>query len=383
MQVPSLRVLEAFEPPDGGVPEHVKLLSAGLIGRGHAITVAGRADAAPRDALEQAGADYVPVEMTGRFPDPVADRRSLTRLERLVREGGFDLVHAHGQKAGLLARTAARRAGVPSIYTPHSFVYRTQLARPRLSGRIRFAVGKALERRLARHTAFIVAVAEDERRTAIADHITPPEQIVVVHPGVRRPAERHPDPRLVEFRGDGPLLGFVAGLRDQKGLPDLLEALTIVADEGKPLRFVIVGNGPLRDEIAARVGAPPLAGSTLLLSFEDSPYPYLDGLDAFVLPSLWEGLPMAVLEAMASGLPVVATAVNGTPEAVEDGVTGYLVPPGDPVALAARLRAVAGDAELRREMGEAARRAFAGRFDADRMVERLVSVYESTVARGR
>jgi glycosyltransferase involved in cell wall biosynthesis len=174
MQVPSLRVLEAFEPADGGVPEHVRLLSSGLIGRGHAVTVAGRADAAPREALEQAGAGYVTVEMTGRFPDPVADRRGLRRLERLVREGSFDLVHAHGQKAGLLARTAARRVGVPSLYTPHSFVYRTQLVRPRLSGKIRFAVGRALERRLARHTAFIVAVAEDERQAAIGDRIAPP-----------------------------------------------------------------------------------------------------------------------------------------------------------------------------------------------------------------
>jgi glycosyltransferase involved in cell wall biosynthesis len=382
MQVPSLRVLEAFEPPDGGVPEHVKLLSAGLIERGHAVTVAGRSEAAPREALERGGADYVAVEMTGRFPDPIADRRALRRLTELVRDGGFDLVHAHGQKAGMLARTAARRAGVPSVYTPHSFVYRTQMVRPRPSGRLRFLVGRALERRLARRTAFIVAVAEDERQSAIGDRLAPAERIVVVHPGVRRPPEREPDPRLLAFRGEGPLLGFVAGLRDQKGLPVLLDALTSLAREGDPVRFAIVGNGPLRDEVAARVEAPPLAGSTLLLGFENGPYPYLDGLDAFVLPSLWEGLPMAVLEAMASGLPVIATAVNGTPEAVEDGVTGYLVPPGDPVALAARLRSLAGDEERRREMGEAARRAFEGRFDADQMVERLLAVYRSATAPG-
>lgn len=372
-----LRALEVFEPPDGGVPEHVKLLSEGLLGRGHEVTVVGRADAAPRVALEGQNIPYVPVALTGPLPDPVSDLRGIRRLTTLVEAGGFDLVHAHGQKAGLLARVAARRAGVPSIYTPHSFVYRTQMLRPRRSSLLRFRIGRWLERRLAHDTAFIVAVAEDERLNAIADRIAPPERIVVVHPGVRRPEGIAPDNRLLAFRGEGPLLGFVAGLRDQKGLPVLLDALTILARDGNPVRFAIVGNGPLRDEVASRVEAEPLAGSTLLLGFEGDAYSYLDCLDAFVLPSLWEGLPMAVLEAMASGLPVVASAVNGTPEAVEDGVTGYLVPPGDPVALAARLRDVAADGSRRREMGEAAQRSSESRFGVDQMVERLIAIYRS------
>jgi glycosyltransferase involved in cell wall biosynthesis len=375
-----LRVLEVFEPPDGGVAEHVRLLAEGLALRGHHVTVAGRPDSRPRAGLEALSIHYVPVSLTGRAPDPIADLRAGRSLSALIRDEGFDLVHAHGQKAGLLARRAARRHGVPSIYTPHSFVYRSQRMRPRRSGRLRFRVGLLAERRLARHTAAIVAVAEDERRTAIADRVASPDRIVVVHPGVAVDPDCPPSRELLDFRGEGPLLGLVAGLRDQKGLPVLLDSLELLAREGHPVRFAIVGNGPLRDEVAARVDAAPLKNHTTLIPFEEAVESYLGALDAFVLPSLWEGLPMAILEAMAMGLPVVASAVNGTPEAVEDGVTGYLVPPQDPAALADRLQAVASDEGRRHEMGEAGRREAARRFGVDRMVDELISLYRSSAA---
>lgn len=381
MPAAGIHVLEVFEPPDGGVAEHVRLLATGLVARGARVTVAGRPDAAPRAAIEQLGVDYIPVSLSGRLPDPISDLRAGRRLSRLIDSGRFDVVHAHGQKAGMLARLAARRHRVPSIYTPHSFVYRTQQQRPRRSGRLRFKIGLELERLLARGTAFIVAVADDERAVAVADGVAPADRFVVIYPGVAGPSGQAPDPGLAEFRGTGPLLGFVAGLRDQKGLPTLLDALEILAREGEPVRFAIVGNGPLHDLVAARVSSPPLAGSTLLAGFEGSPYSYLACLDAFVLPSLWEGLPMAVLEAMSAGVPVVASAVNGTPEAVEDGVTGYLVPPGDARALADRLRAIAADAPRRAELGEAARRVAESRFGADQMVERLISVYGTAAGR--
>lgn len=375
----SPRVLEVFQPPDGGVAEHVRLLAAGLQERDHPVAVAGPAGAAPREAIEALGVEYRPVELTGRVPDPLADWRAGRELRRLVADGRFDLVHAHGQKAGVLGRRAAARGGgLPALYTPHSFVYRTQAMRPRRSAKLRFELGRRLERRLARGTAFVVAVAEDERRTAIADGIAPAERIVVVYPGVAPPGPGTvPDPRLREFRGEGPLLGFVAGLRDQKGLPVLLDALEALAARGRSPRFAIVGNGPLWAEVAGRVARPALRDSTLLVPFESGAYAYLEALDGFVLPSLWEGLPMAVLEAMSAGLPVVASAVNGTPEAVEDGVTGYLVPPGDAEALADRLAALAADADARRRMGENARAVAAERFGADQMVERLIQLYRS------
>jgi glycosyltransferase involved in cell wall biosynthesis len=374
-----MRIVELFEPPDGGVAEHIRLVSEGLARRGHDVTVGGRADAAPRAALEAAGIGYVELPLAGRVPDP-SDLSSLRRIDALLRDGRFDLVHVHGQKAGLLGRACARRRAVPAVYTPHAFVYRTQTLRPRASSRVRFLAGRAVERALGARSAAIIAVAAEERATALADGIAEPERVVVVHPGVSVDPELPADPRLESFRDGTPLLGLVAGLREQKGLPTLLDALERLARGGRPLRFAIVGNGPLREEIEQRVRCGPLAGSTLVLPFRGRVEPYLRPLDAFVLPSLWEGLPMAVLEAMAMGLPVVASAVNGTPEAVEDGVTGYLVPPADPVRLAERLEAIAADGEAREAMGRAAREAARSRFGVERMVDQLEAVYRAAAA---
>ncbi len=380
MNRPALRVLEVFEPPDGGIPEHVRLVAEGLKRRGHAVTVAGRADASPRQRLEDRDIPYKPILLTGRVPDPLADLRSIGSLGSILRDNDFDVLHAHGQKAGILGRISARLRRVPSIYTPNSLVYRTQLMRPRRTSRMRFQVGLHVERALARRTAAIVAVAQDERSVAIADRLAPPTRVVVIHNGVEVDSDLAPNEELARFRGKGPLLGLVAGLRDQKGLPILLDSLELLAREGRPVRFAIVGNGPLWNEVAVRVAAAPLREHTILMPFEGRVEPYLRSLDAFVLPSLWEGLPLAILEAMAMGLPVVATAVNGTPEAVEDGVTGYLVPPKDPKALADRLMAIASDEARRCEMGEAGRRVAASRFGVDRMVDELISVYRSSAA---
>lgn len=379
MPATGLRVLEVFEPRDGGVAEHVRLLAHGLAARGAEVTVAGRPDARPRAWLEAQGVRYLPVGLTGRVPDPAADTRSLRALSLELRRGDYHVLHAHGQKAGIVGRLAAVRRRTPSVYTPHAFVYRTQGLRPRLSGRLRFGVGLRVERALARWSSALITVAQSEKSVALEDRLAPAEKIVIVHPGVEVPGDGPLSERLHVFReeGDGALFGFVAGLREQKGLPVLLDALERLAARDTPLRFAIVGNGPLREEVARRVETAPLAGHTLLLPFEDDSYAYLRCLDVFVLPSLWEGLPIAVLEAMATGLPVVATAVNGTPEAVEDGVTGYLVPPSDAEALAYRLQTLAASPQRREEMGRAARESAQTLFGIERMVDEVVDVYRA------
>lgn len=369
----SLRVLEVFQPPDGGVPDHVSALARGLAARGHRVVAAGPADASVREEIEAAGAGYVPVVLRPQL-SPRLDLAALRRLVTLMRSGAFDLVHVHAQKAGLLGRLAALIAGVPAVYTPHSFVYRTQLLRPRPSARARFLATRGLERALGRVSAAIIGVADEERRAAIADRIAPAERVHAVLNGVEPDLDAEPDPRLLEFRGEGPLLGFLAHLRDQKGLPVLLDALELLAARGEAPRMAIVGSGPMWGEVEARLAAGRAGPTTLLVPFAGAVEPYLRALDAFVLPSLWEGLPLAVLEAMFFGLPVVASAVNGTPEAVTDEGTGLLVAPGDPQALADAMARMAGDAKLRARLGAAGREEAERRFTVERMVEETEAV---------
>jgi glycosyltransferase involved in cell wall biosynthesis len=245
---------------------------------------------------------------------------------------------------------------------------------------------RGMEQVLGRGTAAVVAVAEEERGTAIADSIARPERIVTIYYGVDLQtgdeSEPAPDRTLTEFRAAGagqPLLGMVAALRDQKGIPTLLDALERLAAQGRPVRFAFVGNGPLAGMVEERLAAGPLAATTLLVPFEGPVGRYLGVLDGFVLPSYWEGLPIAVLEAMAAGLPVVATAVNGTPEAVQDGRTGYLVPPYDSDGLAEAMARLA-DNPHAADFGRAGRAVVEQRFRMEQMIDNVARLYAAVLS---
>jgi glycosyltransferase involved in cell wall biosynthesis len=380
---PRLDLLEVVQPPDGGAAEHVRLLVLGLRERGHAVTVAAPPESSARADIEAAGANFVGLPLVGNMLARGRDRAAARGLRALLAERHFDLVAAHAQKAGLLARPAARRAGVPAIYTPHLFVYRTQLLRPRLGSGLRFLLTRAAERRLGRTTAAIIAVSEDERRAAIEDGIAPPERVRTILNGVAPDLAIPADPELLAFRGDGPLFGFVAGLRDQKGLPTLLDALDLLAARGALPRFAIVGNGPLEDLVRRRLAAPALAGRVRHFAFGGRVEPYLRALDVFVLPSYWEGLPLAVLEAMALGVAPVASAVGGTPETIRDGETGWLFASGDAAALAARLEELAQHPELARRAGAAAAVVAARDFGVERMIDETEALYLEIAGGGR
>ena len=373
--MPPLRILELFEPPDGGLPEHVRLLSAGLAARGHEVTAAGRPDAAPRADLEARGITYVPLDdFVGTMVDPRRDLHTLWQLLRLVRRGRFDVVCAHGQKAGLLARLAGPLLRVPVTYTPHSLIHRHLLEFGGPHGRRRYRRTIRQERFQGRFTRLLIGVAEEEAQGAVDDGLVPAERAVAIHNGVEVDTAAVPDPALAAFRGEGPLFGIVAALRDQKGLPTLLDALDVLAERDALPRFAIVGNGPMEELVRERIAAG-LSASVRWFPYGGSVEPYLAALDVFVLPSYWEGLPLAVLEAMFFGLPVIASAVGGTPEAVADGATGLLVPAGDAAALADAIAALAADAPRREAMG----RAGAARAAAEFTVERMVAETEAAL----
>jgi glycosyltransferase involved in cell wall biosynthesis len=380
MSTPDSVILHTFEPRDGGVPEHVAQIVEGLPEHGFGALVAGRPDSAVRGRIEKAGIRYEPVDLVGDLVAPRHDGRALQRLVDLAREPSVGIVHTHGQKAGVLGRLAALRAGRPSAYTPNSLVYTTQLLRPRRSARARWLFGRQVERSLGRRCAAIVAVSEEERRTILSDRLAAPERVRVIHNGVDPQLDAAPDRQLIEFKGEGPLFGMVAGLRDQKGLPTLLDALELLAARGELPRFAIVGNGPFYSEVQHRIASPDLAGSVLLAPFRGRPEAYLQALDVFVLPSYWEGLPIAVLEAMAMARPVIASSVGGTPEAVEHGATGLLVPTKDPVALADRIAELAKDPDARSRMGAAGRERAQTSFSTKSMVDSLADLYREILS---
>lgn len=370
------RVLHVQEPPDGGVAEHVRLLATGAARRGVRGDVAAPPSAVSVGRLRAAGVRVLPLpDIVGDMLAGRRDARTLRRLARVMTEGGYDLVHAHGLKAGLLARVLAAAGRIPVVYTPHGLIHRHQLM---AAGHKNSQYHKTLwmERVLGLGTAALIAVCEEERAAVVSDRLLPARRVAVVHNGVELDPGAEPDRELLRFRGEGPLLGYVGGLRPEKGVDVLLDALELLAARGRAPRFAIVGNGAADAHVRARVAAGPLAATTVVAPFGGRVEPYLHALDAYVLASPWEGLPLGVLEAMLAGLPVISTAVGGVPEVVDDGRTGLLVSRNDPAALATAIDRLATDAGLRSRLAEAAAVEAARRFSADAMVDATLAVYE-------
>jgi glycosyltransferase involved in cell wall biosynthesis len=182
------------------------------------------------------------------------------------------------------------------------------------------------------------------------------------------------------FGGGLPLAGMVSVLRPQKDPLLAVRAVARLVERGQmPGRLAIVGNGPIEHEVRDEIERLRVEQHVRWFPYRGSVGPYLAALDMFVLPSAWEALPLSLLEAMSCGLPIVATAVGGTPEAVRDGVTGRVVPHGDEDALAGALRDLLADPLALARMGQAGREAHERRFQIDRMVDATAGVYRDVL----
>jgi glycosyltransferase involved in cell wall biosynthesis len=282
----------------------------------------------------------------------------------------YDVVHAHWIPAGLIALTSwSRRA--PVVVT----VWGSDLALLRLPGL--GAVARAVLRRAAR----VIAVSEAMARELVALGI-PRDTVTVVLTAID-PLPR-PAPPGAELRArlglpaDRPIALFLGRLSPVKGPDVLIEAVRLLRERQPRALFVLAGDGQLRAPLEDAVRAHGLQEQVRLAGFvpRENVADYLAASDLLVLPSRSEGLPHAVLEAMAFSLPVVASHVGGVSEVVEDGVTGALVPPDDPPALAAALEPLLADADLRARHGAAARAAFERRdFTGERVARELEGIY--------
>lgn len=369
------RVLLAFEPPDGGVPENVAQLALGLAAHGWAAEVAGPAHASTYGALEARGVPVHRLAFNRGYGRPRADARVLLALRRLLADGGFDLVHSHAAKAGVLGRLSAREQRTPSLYSPHCFGFASGLPRPWR------AASLAVEGGLGRAGGAILCVCEHERELALRFGIARAEQLHVVYNGCPvPPAELEGDQRLLAMRARGLLVGAVAALREQKHLDLLIEAAPLILGRVPGAGIAIVGNGPLQGQLQRQLGRLGLSDDPriALLPFTAPAARALSALDVYVLPSAWEAFPIGILEALASGVPQVVTDVGGSREALTPE-TGILVAPEDPVALADAVVALLADPARRAAASAASRRLHAERFGLARMARETAVVYDAVV----
>jgi glycosyltransferase involved in cell wall biosynthesis len=313
---------------------------------------------------EEAGLDTHLVHASGPF-DPSCVRRLCAELRRR----DVRVLVSHGYKANVVGRLASWLARVPKVAVSRGWTAET----------LRVRLYERLDRVFLRRADHVVAVSDGQAVKLLQSGV-PRERLTVIRNSIDLDA--YPGPCEVPVRRqlglpENALLVATAGrLSPEKNQRDLVAAAELAVRECDSLFFAVCGDGAMREELEAMARHKGLSGRFLFLGFRRDVRSLLHGIDIFVLPSLTEGLPNVVLEACACAKPVVATAVGGTPEVVEHGETGYLVPPGDPAAIARRIVQLAKDPDRRRRMGGNGRILVERQFDYPAQTEQYHRLYQ-------
>jgi glycosyltransferase involved in cell wall biosynthesis len=370
----------------GGAALSVLELAAEQQRRGaDVIVVAGAVppgEASMEDVADELELDYRHLPTLQRELSVTADSRTVLALRRLLAEEHPDVLHTHTAKAGSTGRIAAilARQARPGavVHTYHGHV---------LSGYFdarRERVYRTVERGLARATDALIAVSAEVRDDLVRLHVAPPEKFAVIPYGfdLDRRIHNTPETRAAKRAvvGAGPddfVIGWAGRLTAIKRPVDLAAVVARIPDA----RLVLAGDGELRAELESAVRTLELRNRVTLLGYVPDLGSWYGAFDAFLLTSANEGTPVVAIEALAAGVPVVATDAGGTRTVVDAGETGLVAPVGDIESLAASLRLLRDDAELRRRMGSTGAGRMRDRFSTKRMVDDTDALYERLLSR--
>lgn len=366
----------------GGAQENTLLTCEGLHARGYQVTLLAGPTTGPEGSLVErakaAGYRYIEIPELRRAINPWLDLRARRYLALHLAELAPDIAHTHSSKAGILGRFAAADARVPRVvHTIHGMSFnRTQ---PWWTQRA-YAL---LERYAARRTNRIITVADAMIEQTINARVCPRDKLTTIYSGMDvsrftpNPQQRAQSRAAWGFKPEHVVIATVARLFQRKGYEQLLPIMARVAEQHPNVRFLWIGDGAQRPDYEAELRHRNLHERTILTGLvapERIPE-ILSAADILAHTSQWEGLPRAVVQALLMCVPVVAFAIDGTPEVVRNDETGYAVPLNDESAFAAALLRLARDPQLRATLGAAGRRLCRERFDADHMVDQLERIY--------
>lgn len=344
----------------------VQALAVGHSGLGHEVHVVAVLDQAERSHpfAEVLSREEIPVHEV--VLPPRRYRRERQRVGRLCRELAPDIVHTHGYRCDVVDSGVARRLGIATVTTVHGFT----------GGGAKNRLYEWLQRRAYRKFDAVVAVSRPqverlERAGVPASKIHLLRNAWV---GMEEPLDRTVALERLNLDGSRFQIGWVGRLSREKGLDVLLDALPHLAD--MPLELTVLGDGRERAPLQARVERSDFAPRVNWVGVVPGAARLLGAFDALVLSSRTEGTPMILFEAMAAGVPIVATRVGGVPDVVTEA-EARLVPPEDPTALAAAVRAVRDEPEATRRLVEAARRRLEAQFAPDPWLAQYESLYRS------
>jgi glycosyltransferase involved in cell wall biosynthesis len=318
------------------------------------------------ESLADAGVSHISLRRTGKL-----DIHRLGGLAMLLKFGRFDVIHAHMFGSNVWGTVMGKLCSVPVIIAhEHNWSYSGELMRRTIDRHV-----------IARYATRFVAVSESNRTRMIELEGIPAEKVLVLPTAyiphrVTEPTDIRAELGLAP---DARIIGVVATLRVEKALEVMISAVAQVIQRFPDAHLVIAGDGPQRESLEAQVASMGLTGHVHFLGERRDVTPLLQTVDVGALSSDWEGMPLFVLECMATGTPVVATNVGGLPEIVEHDRTGLLVPPRDPAALAAGISALLADPERGRLLAATAAERLHD-FTIDTVALRFADLYEQLVS---
>jgi len=369
-----IAVLEMIDRPFLGGGQMTVLALAKNLDREKFTVAICSAEGGP--LIEEAKRSGIP-HFAASFHNPLGGK-SLKRIASLLQTNQIDILHTHGGVAGFYGRRAARKAGtqviIHTLHGIHYLHYRNPLL---------VRAYTLLERHCSKFTDAVIVVSEADRETALRNRLAPPSKIVLIKNGVdfsRLVPLQGPEKKRRELGLDAkqPVIGTVARLHLQKGLIYLLRASKLVRQEFPQIKVMIAGGGPLRSHLARQAQRLGIEDIVVFLGERDDIPDLLSIFDIFALPSLWEGLPYALVEAAALARPVVATDIDGVREVIRDGETGLLVPAGDPSGLAEAIIRLLQDKEKAQRFGTKAREIIPPQYELSRMISETQSLYMRT-----
>ncbi len=302
--------------------------------------------------------------------------RNLREAIGRIKGGGFDLIHTHGYRANLIGLMAAKVCGLPVVATCHGFI--------RNDRHLDFYT--KLDMFLLRYFSAIISVSDRLASELVESGIDSNRLRVIANAVSYAPAphaahaRRDIRARLQIDEGDF-VFGYVGRISEEKGLSDLVEAVQRWDREDDRWRVIVVGDGPQRDALERKVHDCGLGRRVFFVGFQNDMSKWYAAMDAFVLPSHTEGTPMVLLEAMATGIPAIATAVGGVPAIIDSGKNGLLVPSSDPAGLSDAMRSIARDEPLRARLSDNAKGLIREEYGVENWMSKITSVYLAALAR--
>lgn len=361
----------------GGVAEYIRWLVNGIDHSRFHVVVACLSENSNEFAEElrqRNGVEAISYPMNRYKVDPVSDARVVLRLIKLIRSRKIDLIHAHASKPGFLTRIAALGTGIPVLYSPHCFAFHAG------AGRFTKLAASFLERCAALFTTRIVAIAEGERELAHAYRVGRDDQFNVIHTGIdpapyRLPVNKEELRSLLGIPLTSQVIGSVGRLSRQKSPLDFVRMAETVHQSMPDAHFIWVGDGPLDQDAQNLSRSLQLDQVIHWLGYRTDAPRLIQIMDCLVLTSLWEGLPLVVLEAMAAGTPVVATDILGTRELILHDKNGFIAPAGNPILMARFVLDLLADPDKKTRFVAASQERIRSEFTRERMITNLQDLY--------